>query len=60
MSTTDGEVDIHGTDQSAFPKVLGVCRHHDMLEAVVLLNFRPTTAQLLSLHEHLRSWHPDA
>lgn len=53
------ETDIHGTDQEALPRIIGV----GLLEGssgayAVYLNFKPTDDQLRSLEEHLRSWHP--
>lgn len=54
------EPDIHGTDQEALPRIVGVGRlaEEGVDAAVVYLNFHPTDDQLRTLEEHLRSWHP--
>ena len=61
------DTDIHGTGE--LPRVVGVGRPEEAIpvpmpsgylpySVAVVLNFVPTDAQLETLREHLRSWHP--
>lgn len=59
QSEAESAVDIHGTDYNLFQQVLSATTAETSDSIVLLRLSQPlTVAQLTTLMEHLRTWHP--